>query len=117
MAKPSLIAKLARTVRTKDGDVLRTRGDAASYMTNLPEQRARYQAWQYAAKLMLDGAEAEQLTTQIEYALTLDGNRVGEGKVGFNRRVDNRDIRVRSKPATSTLTCRQSTISPSADPT
>jgi hypothetical protein len=39
------------------------------------DRRARYQAWQYAAKLLLDGADAEQLTRQIEYALTLDGYR------------------------------------------
>ena len=38
------------------------------------DRRARYQAWQYAAKLLLDGADAEPLTTQIEYALTLDGH-------------------------------------------
>jgi len=35
----------------------------------------RRQAWQVAARLLLDGADAEPLTTQIEYALTLDGRR------------------------------------------
>ena len=45
------------------------------HMTGLPEQRARYQAWQHAARLLLDGAEAERLTTQIELALMLDGHR------------------------------------------
>ena len=51
--KPQLTAKLARTIRTKDGGALRTRGEAADYMTNLPEQRGRYQAWQHAARLLL----------------------------------------------------------------
>src|SRR5262245_61618313 len=68
-------AKLARIVHTTDGATLRTRGEAATYMTALPEQRARYNAWQHAAKLMLDGADAEPLTTQIEFALMLDGRR------------------------------------------
>ena len=53
---------------------MRTRGEAADYMTGLPEQRARYQAWQHAA-LLLDGAEAEPLTVQLELALMLDGQR------------------------------------------
>jgi len=77
--KPPMSAKLARTIHTTDGATLRTRGEAADYMTALPEQRARYNAWQHAAKLMLDGADAEALTTQIEYAL--DGNRVGRAKL------------------------------------
>ena len=72
--KPSMTAKLARPVDTRDGGTLTTRGEAASYMTGLPEQRARYQAWQHAARLMIDGAGSEQLTTQIEFAFLLDGN-------------------------------------------
>ena len=68
-------AKLARTIHTTDGATLRTRGEATDYMTALPEQRARYQAWQHAARLLLDGAEAGRLMMQIEYALTLDGRR------------------------------------------
>jgi hypothetical protein len=68
-------AKLARTIRSKDGAVLRTRGEARDYMANLPERRALYQAWQHAARLLLDGADAESLTTQIEFALMLDGHR------------------------------------------
>ena len=45
------------------------------YMTGLPTQRARYQAWQFAAKLFLGGDDAEALTQRIEYALFLDGRR------------------------------------------
>lgn len=48
--KPPMTAKLARTIRTKDGGVLRTRGEAANYMTGLPEQRSRRRAWQAAAR-------------------------------------------------------------------
>jgi len=40
---------------------LRTRGEAAEYMTGLPEQRARYNAWQFAERLLLDGADAEKV--------------------------------------------------------
>jgi hypothetical protein len=34
---------------------------------------ARYQVWQRAARLLLDGADAEPLTMQIELAPMLDG--------------------------------------------
>src|SRR5262245_26388566 len=60
-------AKLARTIHTTDGATLRTREEAAEYMTALPEQRARYNVWQHAARLPLDGADADMLTTQIEF--------------------------------------------------
>jgi len=40
--KPPMSAALARTIRTADGSTLRTRGEAAEYMTALTEQRARY---------------------------------------------------------------------------
>ena len=70
-----MTAKLTRTIHTKDGAVLRTRGEAATYMTGLPEQRARRQAWQAAAHDMLTNADAERLTRKIELALMLDGQR------------------------------------------
>jgi hypothetical protein len=73
--KPTMSAKLARAISTKDGATLRTRGEAAEYMTALPERRARFQAWQHAARLLLDGADAETVTTQIEFALMVDGHR------------------------------------------
>ena len=70
-----MVGKLARTIQTKDGATLRTRAEARHYMTALPQHRALYKAWQAAARDLLDGAAAERLTTQIEYALTLDGHR------------------------------------------
>jgi len=70
-----MTSKLARPVGTRDAGTLRTRGEAAEYMTGLPEQRARYNAWQHAARLLLDGADSEELTTQIELALMIDGRR------------------------------------------
>ncbi len=75
MAKPPMTAKLARTISTKDGTVLRTRGEAATYMTGLPEQRAHRAAWQAAAGDLLTGEDAERLTRQLELALMLDGYR------------------------------------------
>lgn len=38
--KAPMTANLARVVRSTDGPALRTRGEAADYMTGLPEQRA-----------------------------------------------------------------------------
>ena len=70
-----MTGKLARSNRTKDGQTLTTRGEARIYMANLPQRRALYQAWQAAARDLLDGAEAERLTIQIELALMLDGHR------------------------------------------
>ena len=71
MSKPPMSAKLARIVRTKDGALLRPRGEAAEYMTGLPAQRARYQAWQFAAKLLLGGDDAEALTRHAHHPLVL----------------------------------------------
>jgi hypothetical protein len=49
--KPPMAAKLARTISTKDGGVLRTRQQAADYMAAMPERRALYNAWQHAGAL------------------------------------------------------------------
>lgn len=72
--KSSMSGPLTHTIRTKDGACC-ARGEAAEYMTGLPEQRARYNTWQHAARLLLDGADGEALTAQIENALMLDGYR------------------------------------------
>lgn len=65
--------KLARTVRDAiDNVTLRTRDDARHYMAALPEQRERYSQWQIAARLLLDGADAEAVTEAIELALLYD---------------------------------------------
>jgi hypothetical protein len=54
---------------TVEGVTLHTRNDAREYMTALPETRAIRTQWQIAAKLLLDGAGVEVLTTAIELAL------------------------------------------------
>ena len=65
--KPPMTTKLARTVYTRDGAKLRTRGDAATYMTGLPERRALYNAWQHAARLLLDG-QRPGIANSLEFA-------------------------------------------------
>lgn len=66
--------KLARPVRDAVDDVtLKTRADARRYMTTLPERRALYSQWQIAAKSLLDGNDAETVTTALETALMFDG--------------------------------------------
>ena len=70
---PRWTDKLARPIRDKAGAVIKTRDDARRYMAALPSDRALRQSWQHAAKLLLDGASAEEVTRQIEYAMLLDG--------------------------------------------
>jgi hypothetical protein len=57
-----------------DGGVLRTIGDAISYMTALPKQRELQQTWQHACRLILilDGAPIEAITRQLSLALFMD---------------------------------------------
>jgi hypothetical protein len=57
---------------TTDGGVLRTIEDARHYMLGLPEQRAIANAWQYAAKLILNRAAATEVTRQLSLALFLN---------------------------------------------
>lgn len=65
---------LARPVRDAVDDVtLRTRDEARHYMAALPERRALTNQWQIAAALLLDGADAEIVTTALETALLFDG--------------------------------------------
>jgi hypothetical protein len=52
-----------------DDVTLRTRGDGRTYMTALPEGRARRAQWQSVARLLLDGANAEAVTRALELAL------------------------------------------------
>jgi hypothetical protein len=65
-------APLARPVHTRDGAVLTTIPEAKAYMLALPEGRALRNAWQYAARLVLEDASAEAITEQIELALLLE---------------------------------------------
>lgn len=71
---PKWTDRLARTVRDSVDDVtLRTRDDARHYIAKLPEKRANKSQWQIAAGLLLDGADAEAVTSAIELALLFDG--------------------------------------------
>jgi hypothetical protein len=53
-------------------------------MTKLPDQRANRSQWQAAARLLLDGADAEALSNAIEFALFY------EARLGF-RQTNNRE--------------------------
>ena len=54
----------------------KTIADATAYMVALPEGRELRQYWQHAAKLILEGASAEAITKQIEFALFMDARLV-----------------------------------------
>ena len=72
MFRPAHLAEnLRRPLPTKDGGVLRTVADAANYMVALPDDR-RLAHWQRAAQLFLDGADAAEISRQIELALFYD---------------------------------------------
>jgi hypothetical protein len=67
-----LAQKLSEALPTTDGGVLRTIGDAISYMTALPKQRELQQTWQHACKLILGRAPVEAITRQLSLALFMD---------------------------------------------
>jgi hypothetical protein len=67
-----LATKLAEPLPTTDGGTLRTIGDAISYMTALPKGREQKNAWQYAAKLILNREPVEAITRQLSLALFMD---------------------------------------------
>lgn len=73
MAKASWDDRLARTVRDTDGTEMRTRRDAANYMAELPELQGMSAGWQAAAKLVLDGADVNSITSAVELALLHEG--------------------------------------------
>jgi hypothetical protein len=66
---PYLARKLAEPLPTTDGGVLRTIADATRYMTALPTGREQKNAWQYAAKLILNREPVEAITRQLSLAL------------------------------------------------
>jgi hypothetical protein len=72
LPKAYLATKLAEPLPTTDGGVLRTIGDAITYMTALPKQREMRQAWQQVAKLVLNRAPVESVTRQLSLALFTD---------------------------------------------
>jgi hypothetical protein len=65
--------KLAYPLPTKDGEVLRTIGDARDYLLALPPPREGRNHWQHACELILDEADVEAVTSQIHRALFMDG--------------------------------------------
>ena len=66
-----LAQKLRRPLPTKDGGTLHTVGDAANYIEALPEVRRRTHC-DRAAQLLLDLADASEISRQLELALFYD---------------------------------------------
>ena len=58
---------------TKDSGLLRTVGDARTYMLTLPKARKLRVHWQYTSRLLLQEAGAAALTRQVHLALFMDG--------------------------------------------
>jgi len=67
-----LSQKLTRPLAAKDGGTLRTALDARAYMLALPKHRETSARWQYAAELLLDGADVADFGKQVELALFYD---------------------------------------------
>jgi hypothetical protein len=67
-----LATRLAEPLPTTDGGTLRTIGDAVRYMTALRKGRESKNAWQYAAKLILNREPVEAITRQLSLALFMD---------------------------------------------
>jgi hypothetical protein len=70
---PAWTDRLSHPVRDRDGKVISTREDARRYILALPASRQIRNAWQHATRLLLDGADAAEVTRQLELALLLDG--------------------------------------------
>jgi hypothetical protein len=58
---------------TKDSGLLRTVGDARTYMLTLPKARKLRVHWQLTSRLLLQEAGAAALTRQVHVALFMDG--------------------------------------------
>ena len=68
-----LSKKLTQLLPTKDGGVLRTIGDAVTYMLALPPDRGELcQRWRQATKLILDQADVAAVSQQVHLALFYD---------------------------------------------
>jgi len=66
--------KLPRAIRDKSGKTLRTSGDAERYVLAKLKAKPDDQSWKQAARYLVEGGSPEQIVTQIEYALLLEGN-------------------------------------------
>jgi hypothetical protein len=64
--------KLARPLPTKDGGTLRTVLDVRAYMLALPKGRETNARWQHAVALLLEQADMEAFSRQVELALFYD---------------------------------------------
>jgi hypothetical protein len=58
---------------TKDGGVLRTVGDARTYILTLPKTRKSRAHWKRASVLLVQEVGAAALTRQVQVALVMDG--------------------------------------------
>jgi hypothetical protein len=58
---------------TKDSGLLRTVGDARTYMLTLPKARKLRTHWRHTSRLLLQEAGAAALTRQVHLALFMDG--------------------------------------------
>jgi hypothetical protein len=70
-----LSQKLTKALPTKDGAVLRTIAEAASYILALPLERAEHcNRWRHAARLLLEQADVAAVSRQVHLALFYDCN-------------------------------------------
>ena len=68
-----LSQKLVHILPTKNCGVLRTIGDAVTYMLALPPDRGELcQRWRQATKLILDQADVAAVSQQVHLALFYD---------------------------------------------
>jgi len=73
MPTPGYLSQsLRRPLPTKDDGILRTVADAADYMMMALSKDRQRAHWQRAARLILDGADADDLSRQVELALFYD---------------------------------------------
>jgi hypothetical protein len=63
--------KLTRPLPTKDGGTLRTVLDVREYMLALPKHRETNTRWQHAVGLLLEQADVEAFSRQVEPSAVL----------------------------------------------
>jgi hypothetical protein len=65
--------KLARVIRDKGGNIIATRDEAKRYVLGKLEKRPNSQAWNKAAKLLLEDADDKAIDKQLRFALFIEG--------------------------------------------
>ena len=74
-ASPAYLSKkLSYPLPTKGGDVLRTIRDAQDYLLTLSSHRQTRNHWQHVCQLMLEEADVETVTSQLQRALFMDSD-------------------------------------------